>query len=110
MYDKDIPYIAKIVNLADSFDAMTTDRPYRHRRPAIDVIEDLKRNSGKQFAPELVSALLKGMFRELTGDATEKRFRKLLGREYMESETILPMVQSALNGAAPKPLSVLSVD
>ena len=110
LYDKDIPYIAKIVNLADSFDAMTTDRPYRHRRPAIDVIEDLKRNSGKQFAPELVSALLKGMFRELTGDATEKRFRKLLGREYMESETILPMVQSALNGAAPKPISVLSVD
>jgi len=110
LYDKDIPYIAKIVNLADSFDAMTTDRPYRHRRPAVDVIDDLKRNSGKQFAPELVTALLKGMFRELTGDVKEKRFRKLLGREYMESETILPMVQSALNGSAPKPISVLSVD
>jgi HD-GYP domain-containing protein (c-di-GMP phosphodiesterase class II) len=27
LYDRSIPYIAKVVNLADSFDAMTTDRP-----------------------------------------------------------------------------------
>jgi hypothetical protein len=110
LYDKDIPYIAKIVNLADSFDAMTTDRPYRHRRPADEVIEDLKRNSGKQFAPELVSALLKAMFSELTGDADDKRFRRLLGREYMEAENLVPMLKTALNGTAPKPITVLSAD
>jgi HD-GYP domain-containing protein (c-di-GMP phosphodiesterase class II) len=110
LYDKDIPYIAKIVNLADSFDAMTTDRPYRHRRPVNEVIDDLQRNSGKQFAPELVSALLKGMFRELTGDVPDKRFRRLLGREYMEAETIVPLLKTALNGSAPKPITVLSID
>jgi len=110
LYDKDIPYIAKIVNLADSFDAMTTDRPYRHRRPADEVIDDLKRNSGKQFAPELVSALLKAMFSELTGEASEKRFRRLLGREYMEAENLVPMLKTALNGTAPKPVTVLSAD
>lgn len=110
LYDKDIPYIAKMVNLADSFDAMTTDRPYRHRRPVEDVIDDLKRNSGKQFAPELVSALLKAMFRELTGEANEKRFRRLLGREYMEAENLLPMIKTALNGAAPKPITVLTAE
>lgn len=110
LYDKDIPYIAKIVNLADSFDAMTTDRPYRHRRPAQDVIDDLKRNSGKQFAPELVAALLKAMFRELTGEANEKRFRRLLGREYMETENLVPMLKTALNGATPKPITVLTAE
>ena len=110
LYDKEIPYIAKIVNLADSFDAMTTDRPYRRRRPPFEVIEDLKRNSGKQFAPELVTAFLKGMFREATGETTDKRFRRLLGREYMESDEIVPVLKNALNGSAPTPVTVLNVD
>lgn len=98
LYDKEIPYIAKIVNLADSFDAMTTDRPYKRRRPAQDVIEDLQRNVGKQFAPELVTAFCRGMLKELTGENKDKRFRKLLGREYMEAEGIVPLLKNALNG------------
>lgn len=110
LYDKEIPYIAKIVNLADSFDAMTTDRPYKRRRPANEVIEDLHRNSGKQFAPELVSAFLSGMFRELTGESTDKRFRRLLGREYMEAEGLVPMLKNALNGVDKTPATVLSLD
>jgi len=110
LYDKDIPYIAKIVNLADSFDAMTTDRPYKRRRVASDVISDLTSNSGTQFGPELVSAFLKGMFRELTGDAKDKRFRRMLGREYMEADGIIPAVQNALNGAAPAPITLAAVD
>ncbi|NNE97400.1 MAG: HD domain-containing protein [Pyrinomonadaceae bacterium] len=96
--DSEIPYIAKIVNLADSFDAMTTDRPYKRRRPANEVIEDLKRNSGKQFAPEIVTAFYNGMLTELTGKDKRKRFRRLLGREYMESEGIVPLLKQALNG------------
>lgn len=97
LYDCEIPYIAKIVNLADSFDAMTTDRPYKRRRPAAEVIEDLSRNAGKQFAPELVGALFRGILREAIGDDTDKRFRRLLGREYMETEGLVPMIKSALN-------------
>ncbi len=96
--DNEIPYIAKIVNLADSFDAMTTNRPYKQRRPANEVIEDLRRNSGKQFAPELVTAFYEGMLNELTGENKKKRFRRLLGREYMESEGIIPLLKQALNG------------
>ncbi len=96
--DNEIPYIAKIVNLADSFDAMTTNRPYKQRRPANEIIEDLKRNSGKQFAPELVTAFCEGMLNELTGENKQKRFRRLLGREYMEAEGIIPLLKQALNG------------
>lgn len=111
LYDREIPYIAKIVNLADSFDAMTTDRPYKRRRPANEVVEDLQRNSGKQFAPELVSAFFRGMLKELTGETKERKFRKLLGRDYMEAEGIIPMLKNALNGIAPtSPLTLVSLD
>ena len=97
LYDREIPYIAKIVNLADSFDAMTTDRPYKRRRPMTEVVEDLQRNSGLQFAPEITSALLRGIPRETTGEAKEKRFRRLLGREYMETENLTPLLAIALD-------------
>jgi len=111
LIDKEIPYIAKIVNLADSFDAMTTDRPYKRRRIANEVIEDLQRNAGKQFAPELVTAFCRGMLKELTGEAKERRFRKLLGREYMEAEGIIPLLKNALNGInSTSPLTLSSLD
>lgn len=111
LIDKEIPYIAKIVNLADSFDAMTTDRPYKRRRAANEVIEDLQRNAGKQFAPELVTAFCRGMLKELTGEAKERRFRKLLGREYMEAEGIIPLLKNALNGInSASPLTLASLD
>ncbi|HQX54806.1 MAG TPA: HD domain-containing protein [Pyrinomonadaceae bacterium] len=101
LYDREIPYIAKIVNLGDSFDAMTTDRPYKARRPANDVVEDLRRNAGKQFAPELVTAFLRGMLKELTGESKDKRFRRMLGREYMEAEGIVPTLRNTLNEMQP---------
>jgi HD-GYP domain-containing protein (c-di-GMP phosphodiesterase class II) len=111
LYDREIPYIAKIVNLADSFDAMTTDRPYKRRRPPKEVFDDLTRNAGKQFAPELVSALFRGILREVAGENTEKRFRRLLGREYMETEGLIPMLKSSLNNiGGVQSISVISLD
>ncbi len=101
LYDREIPYIAKIVNLADSFDAMTTDRPYKRRRPANEVFEDLRRNSGKQFAPEITAAFFRGILREVTGESKEKRFRRLLGREYMESEGLAIILRRMLNEMTP---------
>jgi putative nucleotidyltransferase with HDIG domain len=101
LMDREIPYIAKIVNLADAFDAMTTDRPYKRRRPVHEVIDDLARNSGRQFAPELVSAFMRGMLKELNGDSKDKRFRRLLGRDYMETEGLAPMLGDALNRISP---------
>jgi HD-GYP domain-containing protein (c-di-GMP phosphodiesterase class II) len=97
LYDNEIPYIAKIVNLADSFDAMTTDRPYKRRRNAEEVIEDLHRNAGKQFAPELVTAFCRAMLKELTGDKKDKRFRRMLGKDYMQPELAIPLLKNVLN-------------
>jgi HD-GYP domain-containing protein (c-di-GMP phosphodiesterase class II) len=111
LYDREIPYIAKVVNLADSFDAMTTDRPYKRRRPANEVFEDLERNAGKQFAPEIVSAFYCSMLKELNGEGKEKRFRKLLGREYMETEGLAISLKNSLNGMTPTSnLTMISSD
>ncbi|MEO7539716.1 MAG: HD domain-containing phosphohydrolase [Pyrinomonadaceae bacterium] len=101
LHDREIPYIAKIVTLADSFDAMTTDRPYKARRPAKDVVDDLCANSGKQLQPEIVTAFLGGMLKELNGEDRTKRFRRLLGRDYMEADGIRDKIKSTLNQMAP---------
>ena len=101
LYDREIPFIAKVVSLADSFDAMTTDRPYKARRQFKEVVEDMQQNAGKQFAPELVTSLLSGLYKELNGDDRSKRFRRLLGREYMETEGIAEKVRTTLNEMAP---------
>lgn len=111
LYDREIPYIAKVVNLADSFDAMTTDRPYKRRRPATEVFDDLQRNAGKQFAPEIVTAMFRGLLRELSGDEKDKRFRRLLGREYMETEGIAATLKNALgNSPAVSPINITGLD
>ena len=111
LYDREIPYIAKLVNLADSFDAMTTNRPYKRRRPATEVIEDLQRNSGKQFAPELVTAFMRGMLKELEGETKRKPFQRMLGKDYFDASTHVPMLKDALNGLnATSPLTLVSLD
>ncbi|CAA9422061.1 MAG: hypothetical protein AVDCRST_MAG74-3315 [uncultured Pyrinomonadaceae bacterium] len=109
--DRDIPYIAKIVCLADSFDAMTTDRPYKRRRPANEVIEDLQYNAGRQFAPELVTAFCRAMLKEITLETKQKKFRRLLGREYLEADGIVPLLKNALNGMnGTSSLTLVSLD
>jgi len=57
MKNSDIPIAAKIIAVADAFDAMTTDRPYRKKLSVQGAFEELKRCSGAQFAPVVVDAL-----------------------------------------------------
>jgi HD-GYP domain-containing protein (c-di-GMP phosphodiesterase class II) len=54
----DIPLIARIIAVADAFDAMTTNRPYRNKKTVEEAIQELKRGSGTQFDPLIVSAFL----------------------------------------------------
>lgn len=55
---------ARILSVADAFDAMTSDRPYRKGMPRELAIEILREESGKQFDPEAVEALLKALEKE----------------------------------------------
>jgi response regulator RpfG family c-di-GMP phosphodiesterase len=54
-----IPISARIFSLADTLDAMTSDRPYRKALPFQAVIDEIIRCSGTQFDPELVKAFLR---------------------------------------------------
>lgn len=60
----DIPLCARILCVADSFDAMTAERPYKPPRGIEDAKLELKRCSGTQFDPEVVEAFLKVFERE----------------------------------------------
>jgi putative two-component system response regulator len=53
-----IPIEARIVAVADSFDAMTTRRPYRESRPAEDAMSELRRVAGTQLDPQAVEAFV----------------------------------------------------
>src|SRR5215208_5770671 len=90
--DKQIPMGAKIVSLADSFDAMTTDRPYRRRRSFEDVVRDLRENSGKQFDGKVVAAFARAILKEVTGETKERRITKILGKGYLEGEHVATLL------------------
>jgi hypothetical protein len=87
---------AKIVNLADSFDAMTTDRPYKRRRTFVDVIEDFRRSTGKQFAPEVVIPFCRALLKELDGRTKDRRIIKMLGRDYVDAERDIPLLKDLI--------------
>jgi diguanylate cyclase (GGDEF)-like protein len=53
----EIPLEARILFVADSFEAMTSDRPYRSGMVTADALEELERCAGTQFDPDAVAAL-----------------------------------------------------
>jgi HD-GYP domain-containing protein (c-di-GMP phosphodiesterase class II) len=59
----EIPLPARIVLVADAFDALTTDRPYRRARRPKAALEEIAANSGRQFCPKVV-AVLKHLYAE----------------------------------------------
>ena len=54
-----IPFEARIVAVADAFDAMTTQRPYRESRSPEDATDELRRVSGTQLDPCVVEAFVR---------------------------------------------------
>ena len=55
----DIPFLARILAVADSFDAMTNNRPYRMALPIEKAVEELIKNKNTQFDPDIVEAFIK---------------------------------------------------
>jgi HD-GYP domain-containing protein (c-di-GMP phosphodiesterase class II) len=53
---ENIPRLARLVAVADSYDAMTSDRPYRKGMAPEEAFEEMKNQSGKQFDPECAAA------------------------------------------------------
>ncbi len=58
---EEIPLLARIITVADSFDAMTSDRPYRKAFSMEDALSELRAKSGTQFDPKIVGVFEKVM-------------------------------------------------
>jgi PAS domain S-box-containing protein/putative nucleotidyltransferase with HDIG domain len=57
--DDEIPLLSKIITIADSYDSMTSDRPYRSAPPREYALSELKNCSGTQFDPDAAEAFLR---------------------------------------------------
>jgi HD-GYP domain-containing protein (c-di-GMP phosphodiesterase class II) len=53
-----IPLMTRIISVADTFDTMTTDRPYRKRLSDSVAVEEIRACAGTQFDPVVVEAFL----------------------------------------------------
>jgi HD-GYP domain-containing protein (c-di-GMP phosphodiesterase class II) len=70
-----IPLIASIISLADTFDALISDRPYRRAISAQEAVKKIKKGKGNQFMPCVVDAFLKmHRDRDFFSGLTEKKF------------------------------------
>ena len=78
----EIPLMARILLIADSFDAMTTNRPYRKSLGVQIAYQELKKFSGRQFDPQLVKIFLEAhphwspMEEEITAEFVAMRFHR----------------------------------
>lgn len=61
---EEIPLLARVLTVADAFEAMIADRPYRHGRSREQAILELRRCSGTQFDPKIADAFIGVLERE----------------------------------------------
>jgi HD-GYP domain-containing protein (c-di-GMP phosphodiesterase class II) len=59
LHGEDIPLVARIVSVADGFDAMTTDRPYSTARSLDQARQEIVNGSGNRYDPFVVDAFLR---------------------------------------------------
>ena len=60
----EIPEFARVLAVADAFDAMTSTRSYSHARPVIEAVAELRKWAGKQFDPAFVDAFIAAIERD----------------------------------------------
>jgi putative nucleotidyltransferase with HDIG domain len=71
----EIPFAARVLAVADAFDALTSDRPYRRALSQEEALEELSRASGAQHDPVVVSALYRVIARGVTFLGRDKEVR-----------------------------------
>jgi HD-GYP domain-containing protein (c-di-GMP phosphodiesterase class II) len=70
---QDIPFGARMIAIADTYDALTTNRPYRNARTHDEALTEIRRHVNTQFDPVVVDAFL-ASFEETTTAETAQRW------------------------------------
>jgi len=70
---EDIPLGARIIAVADTYDALTTTRPYRHGRPHEEALDEIRRCVHRQFDPVVVEAFLTACAGEMKEQVSVQR-------------------------------------
>ncbi len=71
----EIPFLSRVIVVADAFDAMTTNRIYKPRKAISEALNELKRLSGIQFDPDVVTAALEAL-KNIEGQASINQLPK----------------------------------
>jgi putative nucleotidyltransferase with HDIG domain len=86
-----IPIGARIIMIADTIDAMTTDRPYRKALSLSKALEEMSKHAGRQFDPKLVELVSKS-----------PSIRRLLGPQLVSGPSIVPSMQAPSRTVRPR--------
>ncbi|MEK6406312.1 MAG: HD domain-containing phosphohydrolase [Acidobacteriota bacterium] len=106
----EIPLGSKIVTLADSFDAMMTDRPYRSRLSLEQTLADLRKHTDKQFDGEVVAAFCRLLLKEINGTTRDRVFIPMIGLKFdrVAITATLDSMLAELDGSKPRYRSAAS--
>jgi diguanylate cyclase (GGDEF)-like protein/putative nucleotidyltransferase with HDIG domain len=94
---QEIPLGARILSVVDSYDAMTSTRPYREAIPVAQACAELQRCAGTQYDPQVVNAFLR-VLQTTEPDNVAVLVREQGEREAIAHESVLPDNQPALYG------------
>jgi len=67
---EDIPIKARIISIADAYDAMISDRPYRKAMSISEAMKEIERNAGTQFDPRIAAFFIEHLKNESDREAT----------------------------------------
>jgi diguanylate cyclase (GGDEF)-like protein/putative nucleotidyltransferase with HDIG domain len=73
---QEIPLLGRLVAVADTFSAMTTDRPYRKGRDWQSALREIEAMSGSQFDPQMAEAFLRAVQKRVQDGSIYRRFRQ----------------------------------
>ena len=106
----EIPLGSRIVTLADSFDAMMTDRPYRARLSLDRTLSDFRAQTGKQFDAEVIAAFCRLLLKEIKGTTRDRVFIPMIGLKFdkVAITATLNSMLVELDGSSPRYRSAAS--
>lgn len=122
---EEIPLVARIVCLADVYDALTTERSYKAALPPVEALAAMRRDAGRQFDPDLFEQFERMMLASAGASIEPEsrehdRARERRGRPVVDELTAIPTRRTFVDAAkaqlrlatetAPVALAVLDVD